>query len=233
MRSFDIRTFGAGTLAAGVLALAAVLLATTNAGAASGTVRMGSAQAGTGGQATVNLTVENVGAPGLGAWTVNVLYDPEVISFAGCVAGVGGICTSLGDDTVRVVGALAQGRLGTTTLAQITFDCNVVGGSDLGIGLEVLADGTLGDPLPIDAVIQQGRVTCTEGTSPPPGQSTVRGDANCDGRTNSIDAAIVLQREARLIDSVPCPRNADANRDNGISSLDAVIILQINAGLIR
>ncbi len=58
------------------------------------------------------------------------------------------------------------------------------------------------------------------------------GDVNCDGNVNSIDAALVLQREAGLIDSLPCSENADMNRDGITDSLDAGLILNYNAGLI-
>ena len=60
----------------------------------------------------------------------------------------------------------------------------------------------------------------------------VEGDANCDGIRNSIDAAIVLQFDAALIDSVPCPVGADVNLDGAINSVDAAIILQREAGLL-
>jgi hypothetical protein len=58
------------------------------------------------------------------------------------------------------------------------------------------------------------------------------GDANCDGWTNSIDAALVLQLEAALIDSLPCYDYADTDSDGEANSLDAAVILQIEAGYI-
>ncbi len=57
------------------------------------------------------------------------------------------------------------------------------------------------------------------------------GDANCDGLTNSIDAAVILQADAGLIDAVPCAGGVDLNFDGVINSLDAAIVLQITAGL--
>ena len=59
----------------------------------------------------------------------------------------------------------------------------------------------------------------------------LEGDANCDKVTNSIDAALILQVDAGLIDTVPCRSSADVIRDGAINSLDAVLILQITAGL--
>ena len=57
------------------------------------------------------------------------------------------------------------------------------------------------------------------------------GDVNCDKVTNSIDAALILQVDAGLIDTVPCRNSADVIRDGAINSLDAAIVLQIEAGL--
>jgi len=73
----------------------------------------------------------------------------------------------------------------------------------------------------------------------PPGDSPVdkgpvglRGDADCNGVVNSLDAVLILQQSAGLLASVPCPANADANEDGGVNSLDAALVLQFSAGLI-
>lgn len=58
------------------------------------------------------------------------------------------------------------------------------------------------------------------------------GDANCDGVVNSIDANVVLQQSARLIESAQCAGAADANRDGAVQSIDATLILQYEAGLL-
>ena len=86
-------------------------------------------------------------------------------------------------------------------------------------------------------------------TNTPPEEPTVTptvtpkrliGDVNClrpkpgdEHQVNSIDAALILQLEAGLIDSVQCPKNADVHRDGRIDSLDALLILQFEAGLIH
>ena len=63
-------------------------------------------------------------------------------------------------------------------------------------------------------------------------QESIRaGDVNCDDVTNSIDALYILQFEAGLIPSVPCPDNADVSLDGELTSDDALLILQFHAGL--
>ena len=56
------------------------------------------------------------------------------------------------------------------------------------------------------------------------GEHAAVGDANCDGSVNSIDALLVLQLHAGLIDGV-CG-DVDVNGDGVANSLDAMLILQ-------
>jgi TolB protein len=58
------------------------------------------------------------------------------------------------------------------------------------------------------------------------------GDVSCRDKTNSVDAAIVLQLDARLLDELPCPDLADVNGEGRIDALDAALILQLEARLI-
>ena len=74
-------------------------------------------------------------------------------------------------------------------------------------------------------------------TNTPPAASTptpevLRGDGNCDGRVNSLDALVVLQFSAGLLAHLACGDAADANRNGTINALDAALILQYDAGLI-
>ena len=66
--------------------------------------------------------------------------------------------------------------------------------------------------------------------SPTPAGTT--GDVNCSGGVDSIDAALVLQLTAGLVDSLSCQQNADANEDGSVNSIDAALILQLTAGLL-
>jgi len=70
------------------------------------------------------------------------------------------------------------------------------------------------------------------GPPPPTPTPGLLGDAGCDGAVNSIDATLVLQLDAGLIDSLACAENGDVNGDRSVNSLDAALILQFDAGLI-
>ena len=53
-----------------------------------------------------------------------------------------------------------------------------------------------------------------------------------DGVVNSIDATLVLQLKAGLIDSVPNESSGDVDNSGSVTSIDASLILQATAGLI-
>lgn len=65
-----------------------------------------------------------------------------------------------------------------------------------------------------------------------PTPSAVAGDVNCDGRVDSIDAALLLQYGAGLLTTLPCAQGADVNGDGAINSIDAALVLQYVAGLV-
>ncbi len=60
------------------------------------------------------------------------------------------------------------------------------------------------------------------------------GDADCSGAVTSVDAALVLQFDAGLIDPLThaCLFGADVNNDDNLNAIDATLILQLVAGLI-
>ena len=59
------------------------------------------------------------------------------------------------------------------------------------------------------------------------------GDVDCSGEVNSIDALFVLQFDAALIVSLPCPVAGDVNEDGMTNSGDAAVILQWIAGVVE
>jgi hypothetical protein len=85
-----------------------------------------------------------------------------------------------------------------------------------------------GSSLGLAATDALGALSC-ETALPPAG---ARGDANCDGVVNEIDAQLVLQYEARLSSGLPCADRADTNGDGLANSIDAMLILQLEVGLI-
>lgn len=64
------------------------------------------------------------------------------------------------------------------------------------------------------------------------GPPTPIGDADCSFEVTSIDAALVLQYDAGLLEMLDCLAGADVNRDGNVNSIDAVLILQDVAGLL-
>jgi hypothetical protein len=85
-------------------------------------------------------------------------------------------------------------------------------------------------PTPTDTPTTVAPSPTATRTSTP--DDTVFGDANCDGEVDAIDAALILQYLAGLIDGLPCTTNADANDDGTTNAVDAALVLQYVAGLI-
>ena len=58
----------------------------------------------------------------IGAWTVDVHYDPTLVKLTDCKAASGSVCNvNLAKDTLRVVGASAAGLTGSDVLATLTL----------------------------------------------------------------------------------------------------------------
>lgn len=186
--------------ASAVLAIAGFVAGTVMATSGSISVSDGSAEPG--GTGTVDL-VANVGAPGLGAWTVDISFDPDVVSVENCAPAQGGVCNPAfeGGSTIRITGANANGLQGETNLGTITFACaDAEGSSDLAISLDVFADATIGNPTDIEpATVTDGSFACetqptaapataTAVVSGPPGTGTGAGDTS---DTNWLIVAIV------------------------------------------
>lgn len=177
----------------------------------------------------VNLWGDNFADPGLGAWTVDIYYNADLVSVVECGAEHGGICNpEFKGNAARVTGSAAEGLTGEFGLGSLTFSCKAEGKSNLEIEVKVLADGTIGDPQPVDAKITNGSITCAK--EQPKG---ILGDVDCNGEVNAVDANWVLQYSAGMVDAVPCPDLADMNGDGHIDAVDSTIILQKVAGLIE
>jgi len=70
-----------------------------------------------------------------------------------------------------------------------------------------------------------------QATATPPAPAVV-GDANCNEHTDAVDAALILQLSAALLDELACQGNADVNGDGRVDAIDAAVVLQFVAGLL-
>jgi hypothetical protein len=89
-------------------------------------------------------------------------------------------------------------------------------------------------PVPVDTATP---APATDTPQPAPPTATEEpakecGDVNDDGAVDSVDASLILQLKAGLIDSLPNADSADVNGDGEITSVDAALLLQFSAGLI-
>ena len=141
---------------------------TQPAGAAGGisqvttTIQMGSATAAVGSEAEGELKALAVGPPGVGAWTMEVAYDPTMVSVTKCDGTKTSACNTHKDDhTVRLAGASAIGLQRDVTVMTLTFQCKAVGTSPLTVNIVLLADATVGGPLTINAPAQNGSISCS------------------------------------------------------------------------
>src|SRR3990172_5697377 len=156
----------AGVLAATLVAVGAFLVV-AQVSAVSGTLSISSPTIAPAGQGVADLR-SNVPAPGLGAWTVDITYDPTKVSVASCAPAQGGVCNpAYAANQVRITGASANGLIGDTSLGTITLNmlaataaaCGAP--SPLTLTTNVFADATIGNPTDITLTsTTNGTVTC-------------------------------------------------------------------------
>lgn len=191
---------GLKAVAVVVFALGAGFLASPQVSAQDEAISIDRVTVTLGGQGSVDLEALNITWPGLGAWMIDIQYDPAVVTPVTCIPAHGGVCNpGFAAGTVRVIGATATGLQGDNKLAGITFRCETAGSSALALSVDELADATPGGPQQVDATLQNGSVTCTVPAAP------TLGDVNCDGVVNTVDAALILQFDAGLLTSLTCP----------------------------
>jgi len=203
------------------------------AGAPLSTAGIGSGVVAPGHNATVPLEALDVPSPGLGAFTIDIAYDPTVVSPLSYVADPGALFDSLtcnlgfeqdgsNPDVVRCGGFRASaGATGDLSLADITFGGIGASGSESPLALNVveLAD-TLGQAIPITT--EYGTITVG-----------ALGDANGDGHASMVDAMLIAQCVVGLIDCGEINEEmADVNCDGRASMVDAMLIAQKVVGLI-
>lgn len=168
---------GLGVAAAAAFALGVSLLASPQVSAQGEALSVSRTTAAPGEQGAVELAAFNIPAPGLGAWTIDVAYDPAVVTAVACTAESAefNVCNeAFSSNTVRVAGAHAgtPDLVGTTVLARIVFECgDTEGASDLTVSVGAFMDATVGGPQPIDVEFRHGMITCAQ-EGPPPATAT-------------------------------------------------------------
>ena len=110
-------------------------------------------------QGSVDLLAGN-GTEPLGAWDMEISYDPEIVSVVGCRPKQTSLCDEQFEkDSVRVSGASVIGLTGDIILATLTFQCENVGESPLSLTLIVFGPA-IGFPIPPQS--NDGRIVCEE-----------------------------------------------------------------------
>ncbi len=137
-----------------------------HASAGSALVTIGSATANVGAEVSVDLQALGIPEPGLGAWTVDITYDPAVVSRVRCSAPIGVCSTAYRADAMRVTGASATGLVGDTTLATLTYWCEAAGVSPLELEVSPFGDLTPAVPQDIEYAVVHGSITCVEPSEP-------------------------------------------------------------------
>lgn len=162
-KGFALRTIAA------VMAVTAIsLVLAGTASAQEELITIDSASAAVGELAVVSVDSLNIPEPGLGAWTVDVTYDPAVLFASACIPENGSVCNpGFDSQTVRVTGASAGGVVGDASLGVISFRCEAEGLSSLTLDIALLVDATIGAPQPIDAGSQNGSITCSAASTDP------------------------------------------------------------------
>ena len=164
----------ASVLAAGAVFCAGSFFSGRTASAVGPAVGVSDATAQAGGGGSVEIFARDFDPPGLGAWTIDVSYDPTMITASGCVAlAHTGVCNQhYSSDTVRSAGANATGIAGDTVLARIDFTCLRAGTTTLRMLARDVSDATIGGPVLLDVATVDGTVRCEVGATPAAGGTT-------------------------------------------------------------
>jgi hypothetical protein len=137
-----------------------------------GVLRIGEERGTVGEEVSVDL-VENTGPTRLGAWTVDMQYDPSKIEAIRCIPYEGGVCsTAYSPIMERVTGASAEGLVGEHTLVTYVFRCLTQDASPLTLSVNVFAYAGV-DPQPITLDIANGLILCLDATPTPLATATL------------------------------------------------------------
>jgi len=186
-----------------------------------------------GGTVTVRVETENVPAPGLGNYAVDVSYDGSVVYAASCLSNPSGVmdsancdvATDRGSNIIHLTGSrTSTGATGTVPLGDVTFNATGSVGSisalNSNIGAATFQD-TSNQDIPMTA--QNGSI-----------RISVRGDISGDGGVSMVDAMRVAQCVVGIVDCTSAEATmGDVNCSGGMSMVDAMLIAQYVVGLIQ
>ena len=101
--------------------------------------------------------------------------------------------------------------------------------------INAVAFTNVGPPEPVGTPTATRPATTAPPTAtrtPTPATAKPLGDVNDDGAVNSLDALLILQLTADLLDELLNPASSDVDDDGDTDSIDALIVLQVDAGLL-
>ncbi len=156
-----------------LLALAGWLAVTGLARADVSSLGIGSATVEPGDEVTLNVSAVATD-PGVGAYTVDVVYDGSLVDATACTSAAG-VCSidTVGINTVRLTGGFAAGSSGDVGLGSITFSAGATEGTAaLTVSIVTLADPEGADILvsPTDgsiAIVAPAATPTSEPTAEP------------------------------------------------------------------
>jgi hypothetical protein len=117
---------------------------------------------------TVNFTASDFTEPGLGAWTIDLGYDPTVVDAISCSSAANlSVCNAnYANDKVRFAGASASGLTGDFAIASVVFECaDHAGTSALTILPKDVYDATPAHLQPMSPTLDNGSIVCGPSSS--------------------------------------------------------------------
>jgi hypothetical protein len=215
----------------GILAFALVGAALAGSGAqdavagADPQVSVTSAEAPAGGEVTVSIEGDS-GDAAIGAFTIDLVYDPSVAVARECTTSHGLCEPAINASTARVAGISLGGLMGHIEFVDITFDVVGTAGAVTVLDVQVieLADLDSKDLLPRTEVTD-GEIRVSSSPA-----AALKGDADCDGQISSLDALAIL-RDVAGSGEAGCGQAADVDCDGELSSVDSLRVLRYVASL--
>jgi hypothetical protein len=188
-------------------------------------IQQGTCGYGVGDSFTVQVNIVLPPDGGYSGFHVQLAWDRGVLSATSKgILDCGNSSISVGSDHASADCSYGETRTGEPAIVDATLTCDEPGQATLDLSGTTLTDG---DGQPVTPILINSGIFCEPGQHGGPGL----GDASCNGTTNSIDAALVLQYDAGLLPGDDCLLGADLNFDDRVNSIDASIILQCSAGL--